>query len=46
MLNDERPQVVAENETQNMAELGRWAKAIGAAAAGADGRAPEIVQGT
>lgn len=46
MLNDERPHVVAENETQNMAELGRWADAIGAAAVGANGWAPEIVQGT
>jgi L-fucose isomerase len=43
MLNDERPHVVAENEADNMAELGRWAEAIRSAVAGPGGWAPEIV---
>jgi L-fucose isomerase len=43
MLNDERPHVVAENEADNMAELGRWAEAIRSAVAGRGGWTPEIV---
>jgi L-fucose isomerase len=43
MINDERPHVHAENETENLEVLERWAQAIRREALDVDGQAPEVV---
>jgi len=46
MMNDERPHVLAVNESENMAVLERWAAALAERVRNLDGTAPELVLGS